>query len=107
MGVDYDGVGGIGVEFTDEMRHNAIERGIFSEEEWEDCSDDCMNAVGISYSTAGSAYSGEETHYLMVDGDTLGEVNANSGDFCSSVNDRLGTKLVPAELRVIADLHIW
>jgi hypothetical protein len=105
MGVDYDGVGGVGVGF--DMHGQAIEKGLFTESDWDESPGECMELIEMPFSTAGSAYSGEETFYLMVEGKTLGEINANAASFCSKVNDKFGTDLTPAGLQVISDLYIW
>lgn len=107
MGVGYGGVGGIGVQFDSDMQESAVEKGIFSEEDWDDCPGECMESVGLTFDTAGSAYSGEEQFYLLVDGESLTDINNNAGDFCSKVNEAIGSKLTPADLKVIYDLHIW
>ncbi len=56
MGVDYDGVGGIGIELTEEMIEYAIDHEVFTEEEWDDDRDYCLSkGEGFVYSVAGSA----------------------------------------------------
>ena len=67
MGVDYDGVGGIGIEFTDEMAEKFSDKGLFTVEEWDDDPNDCMERIGILYCEAGWAnYGGERRIYLVI-----------------------------------------
>lgn len=81
MGIDYDGVGGIGIELTDNMIQTAIKKGIFTQEMWKEDQDHCLDILGFTYSDAGNYYSGDIKTYLFVDGNNLGEINKNALDF--------------------------
>ena len=106
MGVDYNGVGGIGVEFTDDMAERAIERGMFSREDWEADRYMCMEEIGVLFSEAGNSYSSDTRFYLLVEGETLKEINNNAGVFVEKVSKLLPDLSVDT-LRVINDMHIW
>lgn len=54
MGVDYNAVGGIGVEFNDDLQYKAIELEYFTEEEWDEDPYACMEYLGITYEKAGN-----------------------------------------------------
>ena len=45
MGIDYDGVGGIGIELTEELVQRFIAAEYFTEEEWQDDYEDCLETI--------------------------------------------------------------
>ncbi len=107
MGVDYDGVGGIGIEFTNEMVEKFIAGGLFTEEEWSDDSNECMERIGIPFNEAGSAsYGGQGTMYLMVEGETLDDILSNEKAFCKKLSGE-GIIIGRNDLKVISDILIW
>ena len=53
MGVDYNAVGGIGVEFNDDLQYKAIELEYFTEEEWDEDPTGCVESLNIPYESAG------------------------------------------------------
>lgn len=107
MGVDYDGVGGIGIEFTDEMVNKVIEKGVFTKENWEDDAVGCMDEIGILYCEAGAYnYGGERRIYLFVKGVTLEDVISNESEFRENLS-KLGIDIERKDLKVIEDLCIW
>jgi hypothetical protein len=106
MGVDYTGVGGIGIEVDDKVLATFIENKVFSEEEWDEYGSECLEEIGVPYQTAGSAYSGEETNYLFVPGDTLGEIQANAPKFIETLKKH-GCNISEKDLLLISDLHVW
>lgn len=107
MGVDYNGVGGIGIRLKSEMVNTAIEKSMFTEEDWEEDPIASVEVFGILYAQAGSAYSGKEWFYLFVDGNNLEEVNANSKDFLNKINNIFDLNCTEKDLKVISDLYIW
>lgn len=107
MGVDYNGVGGIGIRLNEGMVLKAIEREYFTEEDWEEDPIASVEVFGILYAQAGSAYSGKEWFYLFVDGDNLEEVNANREDFLNKINNIFDLNYTEKDLKVISDLYIW
>ena len=57
MSVDYRGLGGVGIEFTEDMVDKAIEHGIFSIEDWEKDKNDVAPRAGAWIETCnGSGY---------------------------------------------------
>jgi hypothetical protein len=107
MGVDYDGVGGIGIEFTDEMVEKVIKQGVFTEEDWADDWTDCMEKIGICYSEAGDySYGGEKRIYLLVEGSTLDDIISNEEKFREDLS-KLGITVERKDLKVIEDLCVW
>lgn len=106
MGVDYTGVGGVGIELTDDHLKAVFASGKFTEEEWEEDHYACLEELGIEYAHAGNAYSGEECIYLFVKGETLEEVYNNAPTFCEKLKE-IGIELEPGKLGIIADMHIW
>jgi len=88
MSIDYNGIGGIGIEFTEDMATDIINlNGLFTEEEWDDDEDECMERIGLDYEQAGSAYSGETRWYLLVDGENLPGVIANADKFIKRLTE--------------------
>lgn len=106
MGVDYDGVGGIGVEFAGEFAELAIKNNIFTEEEWDEDQHECLEKIGMPFQQAGNSYSGEEIWYLFVEGNTLGEINANADRLIHRLAN-FGVAMAVDDLKVIEDIHIW
>lgn len=107
MGVDYNGVGGIGVRLKAEMVQTAINKNLFTEEDWEEDSIASVEVFGVPYAQAGSAYSGKEWFYLFVDGNNLEEVNSNSKSFLDKINELFDLNYTEKDLEVISDLYIW
>ena len=108
MGVDYDGVGGIGIELAEEMIEYAIEHGVFTEEAWDYDSGECLDQLaGFYYSHAGSSYSGDTFFYLFVPGSILGEINEKAPRFVEKVKEYFGVDIAVDDLKVISDIYIW
>ena len=103
MSIDYSSVGGIGICF-DEVYPYVVEKGLFSEDDWEDDHEDCLDKSGLSYAYAGSAYSGDESIYLIVDGDTLGEVFKNAPAFIAKLHE-VGMDISSDDLEVISKVY--
>jgi len=112
MGIDYRGVGGIGIEVTEQMINEAIELkypdGDFDEDAgYHEKLDDLLSESPLEYETAGDAYSGETTFYLLVPGSTLGAVQKNVPVFLEGILQVFNIKKDPAELEVISDLLVY
>lgn len=106
MGVDYSPVGGIGVKLTHEMKCKLI---VANEGEAHDgCVDSLLGDLEFCYAEAGDGnYSGNENDfYLLVEGDTLMEINQNSKEFLQRLNS-YGIKIKEEDLEVISELHVW
>jgi|GEM_PF-6478644 len=106
MGVDYNGVGGIGIKVTDDIICELIENGTFIEEDWDDDPDECLNDIGLAYASAGNCYSGDTYYYWFVSGKNLDEINANANGFIKKLDD-LGIRVTTKDLMVIEDLHVY
>lgn len=100
MGVDYDGIGGIGVKITDEIVNDLIKSGCIKES-----GDLCLDNIGISYKTAGCTYSGDCRYYWIVKGENLYEVNTNSQIFIEKLK-KIGIEVTTKDLIVIEDICI-
>jgi hypothetical protein len=107
MGIDYNGVGGIGVEFDDVFVEAGIKQNLFTQEEWDDDPDNCLDVLNMEYQTAGNHFTGDVVYYLLVDGKSLSEVNANADRFCGDIKAKLCLELTPDELGVISDICVW
>lgn len=107
MGIDYDGVGGVGIELTDKMLESAYTIGTFTEEEWDECYDTCLSRTGLSWSQAGNSYSGDTDFYLFVDANNLAQVLENVDKFIDDVDKHFGRKLEMEDIKVISEILVW
>tara|TARA_R110000744_G_scaffold281118_2_gene393060 strand:- start:154 stop:498 length:345 start_codon:yes stop_codon:yes gene_type:complete len=114
MGVDYSGIGGIGIELTDDMKEMISDK-YYSVNNIDEDDDDYENIYfseilddsGLEYSEAGSeGYGGEGRYYLLVDGNTLLEVQNNTDEFIKNLKN-VGIEITIEDLQVISDLHIY
>lgn len=110
MGISYDGVGGIGIELTEELIEKFISKGYFTEDEWDEDYYECLETIGekldISYSTAGNFYSERDiTRYLFVDGDNLKEILENYPSFIEKLKT-VGIELSIEDLELISDYSV-
>ena len=110
MGVDYEGVGGIGIKVTEEMVETMIAKGIFSREDHETDSwcviDGICKKYNMLYCEAGCCYSGDTYKYLFVKGDNLKEINKNKDEFKKSLKTLFGKKFKDSDLKVIEDIYV-
>ena len=109
MGVDYDGVGGIGIEITDYVIDKLINYGLFTRDEWEDDYDFCLSKIGFVYELAGNgSYTGRENdrYYCLVPGSNLMEIVANKMKFIKRFEE-FGIMLDDTSLIVISDFRVW
>ena len=113
MGIDYCGVGGIGIEIDDDMKE-LISNKYYSKNEMDEDDDDyeevyfseILDDAGIEYSEAGCSYSGDLNYYLLVDGSTLLEVQNNTEEFIKKLKD-IGINITIEDLQVVSDLHVY
>ena len=105
MGVDYDAVGGVGI-YVEDYLDKFISAGVFTEEEWEDDPYECVEKLGVGFSTYGNAYSGEEGYALLVDGNNLDEVNRNVEAFILKLKP-YDIHLQYSDIKVISEGHVW
>ncbi len=106
MGTEYEGVGGIGIEITEQMIDVFISKGLFTREDYQDVGADCLNFLGLESKTAGNLWNGECLEYFIVPGNTLGEVKANIPGFLQALYYALGYKIEEDSLEVVADICI-
>lgn len=106
MGVDYEGIGGIGIRLTDDMVDQAVDKGFFDHDEWDDCNNECLDKLGILYVGAGCALSGEVHYYFMVDGETYKELKDNIPKFVDEYN-KIFKEISEDDLQVISDILMW
>lgn len=111
MGVDYDGVGGIGFridDFLDKLLIDAEFSRLWEDDKYEACEYLCKDVDHACYMEAGSGgYGGQYRFYVCIVSTTLGDVNARAESFCDQFNKRWGLNLKPDELKIIEDIHIW
>ncbi|MCK5606739.1 hypothetical protein KAR91_32855 [Candidatus Pacearchaeota archaeon] len=106
MGIDYESVGGIGIELTSERVDLIIEKGFFTEDAWDEDSYECVEEIGLLYGEGGNSYSRDTTYYLLVEGKTLKEINGNATAFVKRL-DEIGIKMSIGELEVIDDYRVY
>lgn len=107
MGVDYTGIGGIGIRITGRVLETLVENGLFTMEEWDSDPDGCCETVKLPYATYGSAYSGQETRVLLVKGETFGEIKSNAPLFVDRLRSLGLSDITEDALEMIAEGHIW
>lgn len=112
MGIDYRGVGGIGIEVTEDMIDEAIERKYPDDEFYDDASytdklDSLLSKSSLMYETAGNSYCGEDRFYLLVPGSTLREIQENVPVFCEGLLQVFNIEKDPADLEVISDMLVY
>lgn len=105
MGIDYDAVGGVGIS-EDRFVNRFIELGKFTEEEWDDNRESCLDEIGIGYRCSGDSYADEREYHLMVPGKNLQELVENAPVFISKLKE-LGIDLAFSDLLVIEEPHVW
>lgn len=106
MGIDYDGVGGIGIEIDEDVHLKLIENGVFTDDEWDEDRDGCLEELDILYQQAGNAYSGDVTFYLFVEGENLIEINRNAPKFIDKLN-AVGINITIDKLKVISETFVY
>lgn len=104
MSKEYSGVGGIGLQFTKGMRGAAIEAGIFSKNDWEECEHSCMAGIGLKFEDAGNY--DESRWYLLVEGANLSEINSNAEKFVARLSE-IGAYVAADGLQVISDYSVF
>jgi len=107
MGVDYEGIGGVGLKITQKEIDAFIKAGIFTDEEWDQDENECIEKVGMLFSMSGDLFSGTNINfYLLVPGDTLPEVNGNVPKFIQDLADK-GVIITENDIVVMSDILIF
>lgn len=114
MGVDYCGVGGIGIQITPDDEQTVrelaatIDATVF-EDNFGELLDWFLRVkkVKAEYSEAGSAnYRGDATWYIHAPGYTLDEIYSKAEQFLEDLL-KIGLKKTREDLKVISDLYIY
>lgn len=108
MGVDYEGVGGIGVYLDDEKLDKLFATEAFSAEEWEGLGpDECLLRLDLpGWATVGNAYYGETEIVFLIDGNNIVEVVGNEATFREKFA-KYGIDLALNDLVVISELYVY
>ncbi len=106
MGIDYDGVGGVGIELTPRFVDDVIKKGFFTEEDWAEDEYDCIDETfNCPFDQAGNVFSGGGYWYLFVEGNTLGEINNNARGFVEMLKTK-GIEITVDDLQIISDYSV-
>ena len=108
MGIDYDGVGGIGIEVTESILKKLISAKLFTRKQWNEDFNECLEKIGLLFSTAGNFYSGDMedlTHYLFIPGNNLQEILDNEEKFKLDL-EKFGINISRKDLLVISDHRV-
>jgi len=105
MSIDYSPVGGIGLEVTDEIRKKLV---VANKGDFDGDMNSLLSDLEFNYEEAGDgSYSGDDNiFYIMVDGDTLTEVNKN----VKKLIKKLSSMKIEVDIdsfKIISDLHVW
>jgi hypothetical protein len=107
MGIDYNGVGGVGIQLTNDKIKKMIEKGVFTQEEWEYDNDECLTSkLKMLYDVGGNSYCGEKNIYLFVPGPNLKIVNENVKDFIKDLSE-VGIDITEEDILIISDYCVW
>lgn len=106
MSIDYDGVGGIGIEVTERVLKKLISAKLFTRKQWNEDFNECLKKIGLLFSTAGNFYCGDDlTHYLFVPGNNLQEILDNEEAFKLSL-EKFGINVSRKDLLMISEYKI-
>jgi hypothetical protein len=110
MSVDYEGIGGIGVVLTNDIiREMDINCEKFSLKDWESGGNDYLKDYllesGLKYEMAGNCYTGDIFYVILMEAETLGDINSNAGKFCSMLGE-IGIKIEAENLSVISEMCV-
>lgn len=106
MGVDFDGVGGVGILVDGQVVESMVGKGIFTLRQWEEDEIECAEETGMMYSQAGSWYTGVTRIYFFVEGDTLEDVWANKDEFVQHLS-KIGVDISLSDIKIIQDKLLW
>jgi hypothetical protein len=105
MGVDYSAVGGIGIR-VNKYINKIIESGAFTQEEWNEDCEYCLDSISIKYRIYGNTLSSKCHYAWMVTGKNLEEVISSAAPFIASFAN-IGVHLNLTDLEVIEESLIW
>ena len=105
MSIDHGAVAGIGITLTESMQCKLMDgTSRFSEEDWEDDFEWCLEEMGIDSSMSGCFLSGTniKTH-IFVEGDTLADINKNVPAFIEKLA-KVGLVVKSEDLVLVREL---
>lgn len=112
MDMQVKGIGGVGIEVTDEMFGKMIDADWFGDDiEPSDDPDECLERaakiIGCRLEVGGdSVNEGVSRYYLLVDSDTLFGCVEKSAEFLGKLND-IGINVTSKDLKIISDFVIY
>ena len=106
MGVDYSPVGGIGIKIEGKIKNKLIVAN--DGESYDGDMDSLCGDLDLTCSESGDGnYTGDENDwYIMVEGETLMEINKNAPKLIEKLSG-YGINIKMGELKVIQELCIW
>lgn len=108
MSIDYDASFGLGIYITDDMVKTLIEKGFFSEEEYEEDEYGCLASLkGLYLVETGSYYYGETSFYATVPTDNyLEQINGAVDKFIVNIEKYFGIKLEYKDLNIVGGVLV-
>jgi len=107
MSINHGTVAGIGITLTEDMQCILMDRtSKFSEEEWEDDFEWCLEEMGLESKMSGCFLSGTNIKiHTFIEGDTLDDINNNAPDFINKLAKH-GLIIKHEDLMVIREMWI-
>lgn len=108
MSVDYSANFGLGILITKEMIATAIEKGLFTEEDYEEDPYSCLGSLdGVYIAEAGSYYYGETRYYATVPTDNYLEQTSGAVDaFILVMKEHFGIELEYKDLNIVGGILV-
>jgi len=106
MSVDYQAVGGVGVALNHQFVCDLVANKQFTLEQWQKNKTQCLDNLKISYSSAGSCYSGDIHFYFLVEGETLNELMHNAPIFIDKLMN-IGIQIQMEDIKLINDIYVF
>jgi hypothetical protein len=108
MGVEYRGVGGIGVRLTDDMVRDIVDSGVISQRDWDVDGADCLPGDGGDFDAmqAGNSWGGDTHYYLMMKSETLSGCWDALEGFMEALEE-LGMSLSLEDVKVVSDIYVY
>lgn len=110
MGVDFDGVGGIGFNVNDYLELLSLKdefKTLWDTDCYEAVELLCKDTHTVTYSQAGDCYTSGGTYfYVFVKGNTLQDIQDNLPDFIYHFRTKWGISFDTDTLQVISDILV-
>lgn len=107
MGIDFSASGGIGVRFNEMYAQKAIEKGIFTQDEWNSDTYECLEKLGLTFSVYNTGYDTDCDFILVMDCKNLREAIEKEAGFRQKIFDTLGVKLKTSDLEIVIEPYIY